>query len=134
MMEANLSEGGSGTVARLLAALAAADEVAVAAELHPEVEAVGRRGPKRGIDAVVAWAKPTREGHLHSSVEVDGMREVAGEWVAVEARRVWRWAETGDVGDEEPFGVLFRVREGKVIRWDQTFGSLADAIEGIPAS
>jgi len=125
---------GEPVVRRLLDALAAADEAGVAAELHPEVVAVGRRGPKRGIEAVVAWAKPTRDGHLHSSVAVDEIRAIGTEWVAVEARRVWRWAETGNVGDEEPFGVLFRVREGKVVSWDQTYGSLADAIDGIPAA
>jgi len=106
----------------------------VAAALHPEVEAVGSRGHKRGIDEVVAWAKPSAEGHLVSSVEVDELREVAGEWVAVAARRLWTWAETGDVADEEPFGVLFRIRDGKVVSWNQTYGSMTDAIDAIPAS
>ncbi|CAN5190471.1 hypothetical protein BH24ACT23_BH24ACT23_00370 [soil metagenome] len=131
--EAGPGRGGP-VVRRLLKALAAADEAGVAAELDSAVEAVGRRGPMRGISEVVAWAKPSRDGHLISSVEVDELREMGTEWVAVEARRVWRWAVTGDVGDEESFGVLFRVREGKVVSWDQTYGSLADAIDGIPAT
>jgi hypothetical protein len=118
----------------LLAALRARDESAVAAELHPEVEAVGARGVKKGPAEVVAWAKPSVDGDLVSSVEVDEIREVAGEWVAVAARRLWSWTETGDVADEEPFGVLFGLRDGKVVSWNQTYGSLADAIDAIPYS
>jgi limonene-1,2-epoxide hydrolase len=120
-------------VERLHAALHARDEAAVAAELHPEVEAVGARGVKKGPAEVVAWAKPTVDGHLVSSVKVDEAREVAGEWVAVAARRIWSWTETGDVADEEPFGVLFRIRDGKVVSWNQTYGSMTDAIDAIPA-
>jgi limonene-1,2-epoxide hydrolase len=120
-------------VERLLVALRARDEAAVVAELHPGVEAVGARGLKKGPAEVVAWAKPSVDGHLVSSVEVDEIREVAGEWVVVGARRIWSWTETGDVADEEPFGVLYRIRDGKVIGWNQTFGSITDAIDGIPA-
>ena len=118
---------------RLLAALRARDEAAVAAELHPEVEAVGSRGPKRGVAEVIAWAKPSVDGQLSSSVEVDDVREVAGEWVAVAARRLWSWTETGEIADEEPFGVLYRIRGGKVVSWNQTYGSMTDAIDAIPA-
>ena len=120
-------------IERLLAALRARDEAAVVAELHPEVEAVGSRGLKKGPAEVVAWAKPTVDGDLVSSVEVDEIREVAGEWVAVAARRLWTWAETGDVADEEPFGVLYRIRDGRVVSWNQTYGSMTDAIDAIPA-
>lgn len=120
-------------MSRLLAALRQGDEAAVAAELHPEVEATGQRGTKRGISDVVTWAKPTVDGHLVSRVEVDEAREIGAEWVAVAARRQWRWAETGELADEEGFGVLFRIRDGRVLRWDQTFPALADAIDAIPA-
>ena len=94
---------------------------------------MGGRGPKRGIAEVVAWAKPSVDGHLVSSVAVDELREIGEEWVAVGARRLWTWSETGDIADEEPFGVLYRVRDGKVVSWNQTYGSLADAIDAIPA-
>ena len=122
------------SVYRLLRALRERNEDAVAAMLHPEVEALGARGRKRGIEEVVAWAKPTTEGHLVSRVEVDEILPVTGDWVAVAARRVWTWAETGDVADEESFGVLYRVEDGLVRSWDQTFGSITDAIDAIPAS
>jgi hypothetical protein len=128
------SEAPAAVAGRLFAALTAHDEGLAAAELHPEVVAVGRRGPKHGIAEVVAWAKPTVDGHLVSSVEVGEVREIGGEWVAVAAKRLWRWAETDALADEEPFGVLFRVRDGKVVSWNQTFGSPADAIDAIPAA
>ncbi len=120
-------------VERLLAALRDRDEGAVAAELHPEVEAVGARGVKKGPVEVVAWAKPSVDGHLVSSVEVEEIREVGDEWVAVGARRLWSWAETGELADEQQFGVLFRVRDAKVVSWNQTFGSITDAIDAVPA-
>jgi len=121
------------TVYRVLRALRLRDEEGVAGHLHPEVEAHGARGTKRGIAEVVAWAKPSTDGELVSSVEVDDLLQVSDEWVAVGARRLWSWAESGDPADEQPFGVLFQVRDGKVIDWNQTFGSLADAIDAIPA-
>ena len=122
------------TVYRLLRALRRRDTDAVAAQLHPEVEAHGARGTKRGVEEVIAWAKPSADGALISSVEVDQILDIAEEWVAVGARRLWAWAESGDVADEEPFGVLFRVQDGKVIDWNQTYGSITDAIDAIPAS
>lgn len=121
------------TVYRLLRALYERDPERLAEHLHPEVEARGARGSKRGIEEVVAWAKPSTEGHLVSSVEVDEIQQVGDEWVAVAARRLWSWKETGEFADEEGFGVRFRVRDEKVVEWDQTFGSVTDAIEAIPA-
>ena len=120
------------TVTRLLAALRARDEEAVAAELHPEVEATGQKGTFRGIEAVVGWAKPSVDGHLRSQVEVDEISEV-GDFVAVGARRQWRWDREDEVADESPFGVLLELRDGKIYRWRQDFASMVDAIDAIPA-
>jgi len=117
----------------LLAALSDRDEVRVAALLHPDIEAVGGRGPKKGIAEVVAWAKPSIDGHLISSVEVDELREIGSDWVAVGARRLWSWTATGELADEQPFGVLYRLRDGKVVTWNQTYDSLAEAIDAVPA-
>jgi limonene-1,2-epoxide hydrolase len=122
------------TVYRLLRGLRRRDTDAVAAQLHADVEAHGARGTKQGVEEVIAWAKPSAEGALVSSVEVDQILDVADEWVAVAARRRWTWAETGELAEEEPFAVLFRVLEGKVIDWNQTYGSITDAIDAIPAS
>lgn len=125
--------GNAVVVTRLLAALREGDEAAVASELHPEVEATGQRGTKRGVPEVVAWAKPSLDGHLVSRVEVDDVREIGADWVAVAARRQWRWAESGELADEAGFGVLFRVHEDRVVSWNQTFPAIADAIDAIPA-
>ena len=122
------------TIERLLAALRARDAEATAALLHPEIVATGDKGTFEGIDAVVGWAKPSDDGHLVSRVEVDEIREVGADHVAVAARRQWRWKEGPDeVADESPFGVLFELRDGKIYRWRQDFASIVDAIEAIPA-
>ena len=84
-------------VRRLLAAVTERDMDAVAAELHPEIEAHGRRGPFRGVDEVVGWAKPNDDGYLSSRVEVDELRQVGDRHVAADARRQWCWKESGEV-------------------------------------
>jgi limonene-1,2-epoxide hydrolase len=123
---------GAETVERLLAALRARDAEATAAELHPDVVATGDKGTFEGIDAVVGWAKPSDDGHLVSRVEVDEIREVGDRHVAVAARRQWRWKEDPEtVADEQQFGVLFELRDGRIYRWRQNFGSIIDAIDAI---
>jgi limonene-1,2-epoxide hydrolase len=122
------------TVRRLLSALRAADPEATAAELDPEVEAIGQKGSFQGIDQVVGWARPSADGHLYSRVEVDEVREVGTDHVAVDARRQWRWKEGDELAEEERFGVLFELRDGRVYRWRQDFSSVIEAIEAIPAS
>jgi ketosteroid isomerase-like protein len=117
---------------RLLAALRARDAEATAAELHPEIVATGDKGTHEGIDAVVGWAKPTDDGHLVSRVEVDEIREVGDNHVALAARRQWRWKDDPEtVADESPFGILLEFRDGKVYRWRQNFPSVIDAIDAI---
>ena len=120
------------TVLRLLEALRAGDPEAVAAELHPEIEAQGDKGSFSGIDEVVGWAKPSGDGHLCSQVEVDEVREVGDHHVAVDARRQWRWREGDELADEARFGALFEIRDGKIVGWNQNFASIVDAIEAIP--
>jgi ketosteroid isomerase-like protein len=121
------------TVERLLAALRARDEAATAAVLHPEIVATGDKGTFEGIGAVVGWAKPSDDGHLVSRVEVDEIREVGDDHVAVDARRQWWWKDEGQLADESRFGVLFELRDGKVYRWRQNFPSIIDAIDAIEA-
>jgi limonene-1,2-epoxide hydrolase len=119
------------TARRLLAALRDRDGEAAAAELHPEVEAQGDKGRFSGIEAVVGWAKPDDDGHLVSRVEVDEVREVGDSHVAVDARRQWRWKEGDELADEARFGVLFELRDGKIVAWRQNFASIIDAIDAI---
>jgi len=123
------------TVARLVDALRARDREAIAAELHPEIVATGDKGTYEGVEAVVGWAKPSDDGHLVSRVEIDDVRPVGEHYVAVAARRQWRWKEDLDtVADETPFGILFELRDGRVFRWRQNFASIVDALDAIPAS
>ena len=116
---------------RLLAALRKRDRDGIAAELHPEVVARGDKGSFSGVDAVVGWAKPSDDGHLVSRVEVDEVREVGDDHVAVDARRQWRWKETDQLADESRFGVLLEFRDGRVYRWRQNFASIIEAIDAI---
>ena len=116
---------------RLLAALRERDRDGIAAELHPEVVARGDKGSFSGVDAVVGWAKPSDDGHLVSRVEVDEVREVGDDHVAVDARRQWRWKETDQLADESRFGVLLEFRDGRVYRWRQNFASIIEAIDAI---
>ncbi len=116
---------------RLLAALRARDAEAIAAELHPEIEARGDKGSFSGIDEVVGWAKPSDDGHLVSRVEVDELREVGDSHVAVDARRQWWWKEAYKLADEARFGVLLEFRDDKIVGWRQNFGSIIEAIDAI---
>ena len=127
--------GGGEVIESLLAALRDRDEERIAALLDPEVEAIGDKGTFRGIDAVLGWARPSDDGHLRSRVEVDEIRELPGDRVAVAARRQWRWIDDPDeLADEHPFGVLFELRDRRVRRWRQNFGSIVDAIDSIPSA
>ena len=132
-MDVELKPGANtAAVRRLLEALRAQDREAIAAALHPEVEAKGQKGTFKGIEAVAGWAKPSDDGHLRSRIEVDELREV-GDHVAVAARRQWLWREGDELADEAPFGALLELRDGRVYRWRQDFPSIVEAIEAIPA-
>jgi hypothetical protein len=118
-------------VERLIAALRARDVKGIGAELHPEVEAQGRRGPFRGVAEVVRWAKPNDDGNLISRVELDELREVGERYVAADARREWRWKEDDELAAEDRFGALFEFRDGAIVGWRQDFASIIDAIDAI---
>lgn len=120
-------------VGRLLETLRAQDHEATAALLHPEIEARGQKGWFSGVDQVVAWARPSTDGHLVSRVGVDEVREVGDRHVAVAARRQWRWREQDELADEAGFGVLFELRDGRIYRWRQDFETIIDAIDAISA-
>jgi limonene-1,2-epoxide hydrolase len=121
------------TIQALLEALRDRDRDRVLALLTSDVEAVGQKGTFRGAEAVADWARPSDDGHLRSNVEVDEIRALPGDRVAVAARRQWRWVDDpGELADEHPFGVLFELEDGRVARWRQDFDSIVDAIDSIP--
>jgi ketosteroid isomerase-like protein len=117
---------------RLHAALQAQDLDRVVELLDPEVEVTGMKGTFRGPEAVRRWLTPSEGGTLSSRIELDEIREVGGEYVAIGARRLWHWRENDELADESGFGALFRFRDGRLVSWRQDFGSIVDAIEAIP--
>lgn len=118
--------------ARLHEALQSQELDVVAAHLHPEVEVIGMKGVFRGVDEVRRWATKSAEGTLYSTVEVDETEAIGDEWVAIQARRLWRWREDDEVADEAGFGGLFRFRDGRVIWWRQDYESIIAALDAIP--
>jgi hypothetical protein len=120
------------TFERLHEALQGQDLDVVVSLLDPEVEVIGMKGVFRGPDDVRRWATKSEDGSLYSLVEVDDVREVAGDHVAVQARRVWHWREGDEVADVARFGALFRFRDGRVWRWRQDYPSIVEAIEAVP--
>jgi hypothetical protein len=100
--------------------------------LDPEVEVTGLKGTFRGREAVRQWLTPSEDGSLYSRIEVDEVREVGAEYVAVAARRLWHWRETDELAEQSGFGALFRFHDDSLISWRQDFGSIVEAIESIP--
>ncbi len=119
-------------VRRLFDALHAQDLDALTELLDPAVVVTSLKGTFHGPAEVRRWATKSDDGHLYSQVHVDEVDEF-GDYVAVGARRQWRWRETDEVGDEAPFGSLFRVCDGRVVDWRQHYDSIIDAIDAIPA-
>ena len=117
---------------RLHEALQNQDLENVVSLLHPDIEVIGMKGTFRGREDVRRWATRLTTGSLYSLVEVDEVREIAGDHVAVQARRLWHWLEDGELADEAGFGALLRFRDGRVWRWRQDYPSIVEAIEAVP--
>ena len=81
------------TIEALLGALRDRDRAASPLCSIPRSRRSGRRGRSAGSRPSTGWAKPSDDGHLRSSVEVDEVRELPGDRVAVAARRQWRWVD-----------------------------------------
>lgn len=120
------------TFMRLHEALQGQDLETVTSLLDPEIEVIGMKGTFRGREEVRRWATKLSTGSLDSLIEVDEVREVAGDHVAVQARRMWHWREDGQLALDDGFGALFRFRNGLVWRWRQDFPSIVEAIEAVP--
>ena len=126
--------GGGEIIAALLAAVRARNEAAIAELLDPDVVVTGNKGTFRGVDAVLRWAKPSDDGQLRSRIEIDEIRELPSDRVAVAGRRQWRWVDGDELADEHPFGALFELRDGRIVTWRVNFESIIDAIDSIPAA
>lgn len=119
---------------RLHRALQDQDLDTVVSLLDPDIEVIGMKGTFRGRDEVRRWATRSTTGSLYSLVEIDDVRQVGEDHVAVQARRLWHWRENDELADEAEFGGLYRFRDGKVWRWRQDFPSIVEAIEAAPLS
>jgi limonene-1,2-epoxide hydrolase len=117
---------------RLHEALQGQDLDTVVALLDPEIEVIGMKGTFRGPEEVRRWATKSTGGSLYSLVEVDEVRAVGADHVAIQARRLWHWRENDELADAAGFGGLFRFRDGRVWRWRQDYASIVEAIEAVP--
>jgi limonene-1,2-epoxide hydrolase len=109
-----MSENSDG-VERFIAAFNAGDLDAFVETLDPEVEILGSRGMRKGIDEARAWA--TRPpGGVQQRIVVDELRE-AGDFVVALTRRQWFWDGTNDLANEDEMAHVFTLHDGKVTRW-----------------
>lgn len=112
-----MSEPGNESVVRtFLDAFNAGDLDAFVATLHPEVEILSRRGPRRGIEEARAWAT-RKPGGVQQRQVVNELRE-SGDMVLALNRRQWLWEESGELAAEEEMAYLFTLRDGKILRWE----------------
>jgi limonene-1,2-epoxide hydrolase len=94
--------------------------------LDPEVEIHSMKGLRTGIEAARAWA--TRSpGGVQQKIVVEDLRR-AGDQVVALITRQWHWAHDGVLASEEPIAWLFRLRDGRVLRW-QPFDDWAEALD-----
>jgi limonene-1,2-epoxide hydrolase len=93
---------------------------AFVAVLDPEVELHASRGLRKGVEAARLWA--TREpGGVQQTIELEelyeeGLEGGGGTAVAL-VRRVWRWAESGELAGVDEMAWLFELRERRVRSW-----------------
>jgi SnoaL-like protein len=100
------------------------------AVLDPEVELHSGRGLRKGIEAARVWA--TRApGGVQQTIELEqlyeeGLEGGGGTAVAL-IRRVWRWAESGELAGVDEMAWLFELRERRVRGW-RPFEDRAEAL------
>jgi limonene-1,2-epoxide hydrolase len=112
-------------VQSFIAAFNAGDLDAFAETLDREVEILGSRGMRKGVEEARAWA--TRApGGVQQHILVDELRE-AGDFVVALTRRQWFWAGTGDLANEDEMAHVFTLHNGKVTRW-QPFDDRTEAL------
>jgi hypothetical protein len=86
------------------------------------------RGVERGLDAARRFAEGGAPQEHYLTRVVHEQAFDAGDRVVVFANIQRRWRETGELGDETRVGVLFTLRQGKVLRF-QVFRDRQQALE-----
>jgi ketosteroid isomerase-like protein len=90
------------------------------AVLDPEVELHSSRGLRKGIEAARVWA--TREpGGVQQTIELEqlyeeGMEGGGGTAVAL-VRRLWHWADSGELAGADELAWFFELRDRRVLSW-----------------
>ena len=83
--------------------------------LDPEVEIHGMKGLKKGPEEARAWATKT-PGGVQQTVLIESCESEADR-VLLKVKREWRWEEDDELAYVDELHWLFRVRNGKVLRW-----------------
>ena len=104
------------------------------ASLDPEAELhTLKMGRIQGHEAARHWA--TRPpGGLQQRIVLEDLLQ-RGDQVVALVRQQWLWEGTDEVAEDNEVAALFRLRDGRIIRW-QPFPNRADALSvaGIEAS
>ena len=101
---------------RFINAFNAQDLDALGEVLHPEVVIHASRGPRRGINAALAWATRVETGELEKRIAVDHIEVGEAREVAL-VRRQWLWQDTDELAREDEMAWLFELRDGLVASW-----------------
>jgi ketosteroid isomerase-like protein len=112
-------------------AFSAEDLEALASVLHPDVVIHSSRGPRRGIDAALAWATRVDSGELRQRIELEHI-DVAGERAVALVRRQWWWRGEDELAREDEMAWLFELRDGLVSIW-RPFEDRAEALAELAA-
>lgn len=106
----------------------AQDLDALAALVSPTVEIQGRRGLAIGREEAREWATRRPSGELHQRLALEDVRDDGHPPVAL-LRRQWRWADSGELADDQEIAALVVLDEnGLIARW-QPFDERARALE-----
>jgi ketosteroid isomerase-like protein len=99
-------------------AFSAEDLETLASVLHPDVVIHASRGPRRGIEEALGWARRAETGELEQRVELEHIDVGESEEAAVAlVRRQWWWRDEGELAREDRMAWLFELRDGLVASW-----------------
>lgn len=101
--------------------------------VDPEVEFHTFRGVEPGLDVARCFAEGGAPQEHYLTQVVHEQAFDAGDRVLVFANIQRRWRKTGELGDETRVGVLFTLRQGKVLRF-QVFRDRQQALEAAELS
>ena len=111
-----MAPDGANVVLAFINAFNRQDLEALAKVLHPEVVIHASRGPRRGIDDALGWARRVETGDLEQWVELDHI-DVDGDRAVALIRRQWWWRGQDELAREDEMAWAFELRDGLVVSW-----------------